>query len=352
MNRYEFLIRFSIVSGQKSKMFRQFLLPSEDNFNEKPLLTRLGFNQQQIQQFYDQKVVNSLKWLEKDHHFLINYHDKAYPTLLKQISHPPLILFVMGNLNSLNTQQIAMVGSRQYSEYGAQWARYFARELASNYLTITSGLALGIDAICHRGALEASGQTIAVLGSGLANITPKTNYSLANDIMANNGAIISEFIPEQIAKPAHFPRRNRIISGLSMGTFVIEASQKSGSLITARYALEQNRDVFALPGNITQQNCDGTHDLIKQGAYLVSRPSDILAHYRHHLFWINHQTEVDVECLHPEILSVITHQTVGIDQIIEKTGLSVCDVSIKLTELELAGLIISVDGGYIRTRLV
>lgn len=352
MNRYEFLIRFSIVSGQKSKMFRQCSLPSENDFNEKPLLNLLGLNQQQIQQFYNKNVINSLRWLENDHHFLINYHDTSYPTLLKQISHPPLILFIKGNLNLLNTQQIAMVGSRQYSEYGAQWARYFARELASNGLTITSGLALGIDAICHRGALEASGQTIAVLGSGLANITPRTNLTLAKDIIENNGVIISEFIPDQIAKPAHFPRRNRIISGLSLGTFVIEASQKSGSLITARYALEQNRDVFALPGNITQQNCDGTHNLIKQGAYLVSRPSDILDHYCHQLSWINHQPEVDVEYLHPEVLAVIDHQTVGIDQIAEKTGLSVCDISIKLTELELAGLIISVNGGYLRTRLV
>lgn len=356
MNKYEFLIRFSRTEDQKSTKFKQFICQLDDELDHTHLLKLLNLNQQQIHQFYKQDVKEVLNWIAQDNHYLIDYTNILYPPLLKQISSPPLLLYVSGNPDLLKTPQISMVGSRQFSEYGAQWGRYFAGELAINGLTITSGLALGIDAICHRGALDVSGKTIAVLGSGLCNISPRTNIRLANEILDNNGAIVSEFLPNESARAAYFPRRNRIISGLSLGTFIIEASQKSGSLITARYALEQNRDVFALPGEITNENSSGTHWLIQQGAYLVTKPTDILAHYSSSLSWIreqsiNHKTD-NLNIIHPEIFAVIHNQAIPIDIIADKTGLSVTEVAIKLLELELEGLVKTVNGGYIRNRLI
>lgn len=352
MNRYEFLIRFSMVNSKKPSKIRQYLLQNSTNINYCSLLSKLNFSSEQIDQFYQYDITKIVNWLEQDNHFLISYTDSQYPQQLTQISSPPLLLFGIGNADLLSTPQIAMVGSRIFSEYGAQWARYFARELAINGLTITSGLALGIDAICHRGTLEVSGKTIAVLGSGLANITPRTNYNLARDILATDGVIISEFLPNEVAKPQHFPRRNRIISGLSLGTFVVEASEKSGSLITARYALEQNRDVFALPGDIGNENSEGTHWLIKQGAYLVSKPIDILEHYASSLVWIKQQIETqqldNSTIIHPDIFTLLNKDPIPIDMIADKTDQSVTDIAIKLIELELAGLIKSINGGYIR----
>ncbi|WP_392561231.1 DNA-processing protein DprA [Orbus sturtevantii] len=355
MNKYEFLIRFSIVNNKKTAKIRPYLYQASDDIDDSFLLHQLNFNPDQVKQFYRYDITETLDWVNKDNHFLISYYDQFYPESLKQISCAPLLLFGIGDPNLLTTPQIAMVGSRIFSEYGAHWGRYFASELAINGLTITSGLALGIDAICHRGALDVTGKTIAVLGSGLLNITPKTNYSLAKDIIANKGTIISEFLPDKPAQPKHFPRRNRIISGLCLGTFVIEASEKSGSLITARYALEQNRDVFALPGDIDNSNCNGTHWLIKQGAYLVTKPIDILEHYSSSLSWVKKSVEQQVDNLtiiHPEILATINNQATPIDIIADKMGLSVAEVSIKLIELELEGLIESVSGGYVRSKFL
>ncbi|WP_392564965.1 DNA-processing protein DprA [Orbus wheelerorum] len=353
MNRYEFLIRFSIVDNKKSSKIRQYLYQVGDDIDDNFLLHQLKFNSDQIKQFYQYDITKTLDWINKDNHFLISYSDQFYPENLKQISNAPLLLFGKGDKNLLATPQIAMVGSRAFSEYGAMWGRYFASELAINGLTITSGLALGIDAICHRGALDVTGKTIAVLGSGLQHIFPKTNFNLAKDIIANKGTIISEFLPDKLALPKHFPRRNRIISGLCLGTFVIEASEKSGSLITARFALEQNRDVFALPGDIDNSNCNGTHWLIKQGAYLVTKPNDILEHYSSRLSWIKKnigQTLDNLPIIHPAILAVINNQAIPIDIIADKVRLSVAEVSVKLIELELEGLIESVNGGYIRKK--
>lgn len=356
MNRYEFLIRFSMVSNKKPSKIRQYLQQLPDDADHTLLLKQLNFNTEQTSQFYRNNIQKILAWNRQDNHFLISHTDPLYPEQLKYISSPPLLLFGIGDCHLLSTPQIAMVGSRNFSDYGAHWGRYFASELAINGLTITSGLALGIDAICHRGAIEVKGNTIAVLGSGLANITPKTNHYLAKDILTNGGAIISEFLPNEAAKPRHFPRRNRIISGLSMGTFVIEASERSGSLITARYALEQNRDVFALPGDITNNNCAGTHWLIKQGAYLVSKPIDILMHYSNSLSWIKQQSQTqqkdNITIIHPDIFAIINNNPQPVDIIANKIGKPVIEISIKLIELELEGLISAVSGGYIRNNCI
>lgn len=354
MNTYEFLIRFSMLEHKKPTNIRRYLNNRQQDIDSDKLLNQLNLDAIQIKLFNQYNIEKILIWLNEDNHFLITYNDPFYPDLLRQISSAPLLLFGIGDPTLLSSPQIAMIGSRNFSEYGAQWGRYFASELAVNGLTITSGLALGIDAICHRGALDVTGKTIAVLGSGLQHITPKTNYHLAKDIIANKGTIISEFLPDKLALPKHFPRRNRIISGLSLGTFVIEANEKSGSLITARYALEQNRDVFAMPGDIDNTNCSGTHWLIKQGAYLVTKPIDILEHYSSDLTWINQHIQQNTNksiLIHPEILAIINNQVIPLDIIANKTAQPVSDVATKLIELELAGLIKTVSGGYIRNRI-
>lgn len=366
MSKYEFFLRISMLGQGKLAIFKKishlFANGLPNNLQDVPfLLKKIGLSEIQQASFFRISYLHFepiLDWLDRSHYpnNLIAYCDVNYPPLLKQISSPPLLLFISGNHQLLHSPQIAMVGSREFSEYGAQWGRYFAGELAINGLTITSGLALGLDAICHRGALEVSGNTIAVLGSGIANITPKSNLKLANDILTHDGAIVSEFCPFVRAKPKYFPRRNRIISGLSLGTFVVEASEKSGSLITARYALEQNRDVFALPGEINNENCNGTHALIKQGAYLVTKPTDILEHYCGYLSTTNHQQNKHIKqnntILYPEIFAVIHHQPIPIDLIAEQVNLSIPDVTVKLLDMELEGLIKTVTGGYIRNRTI
>lgn len=366
MSKYEFYLRISMLGQGKFEIFKKishlFSRGLPDNIHDVfYLLKKIGLSDLQQSRFLAISYLHFepiLDWLADTRHqnCVIAYCDINYPLLLKQISSPPLLLFVSGNKQLLHSPQIAMVGSREFSEYGAQWGRYFAGELAINGLTITSGLALGLDAICHRGALEISGNTIAVLGSGNANITPKSNLRLANDILDQDGAIVSEFPPFEIAKPKYFPRRNRIISGLSLGTFVVEASERSGSLITARYALEQNRDVFALPGEIDNENCYGTHALIKQGAYLVTKPTDILEHYCRYLSTVNTQQNESNKhsniILYPEIFAVIHHQPVPIDVIAQQVNLSISDVTIKLLDMELEGLVKTVIGGYVRNRTI
>ncbi|WP_202115388.1 DNA-processing protein DprA [Gilliamella sp. Pas-s25] len=367
MSKYEFLLRISMLGHGKQAIFEKIGQLFANNLpsciqDVSILLDKLGFSDVQLTLFYETSYLHFepvLEWLDSPcpQKHLIAYCDSDYPLLLKQISSPPLLLFVLGNRQLLYSPQLAMVGSREFSEYGAQWGRYFAGELAMNGLTITSGLALGLDAICHRGALEVSGHTIAVLGSGLAKIAPRSNLNLANDILAQDGAIVSEFLPFEKARSVYFPRRNRIISGLSLGTFVIEASEKSGSLITARYALEQNRDIFALPGDINNENCSGTHYLIKQGAYLVSKPADILEHYCRYLSVANgshnqFKEEQNNSILYPEIFAVIHHQPIPVDIIAQQVNMSIPEVTIKLLDMELAGLIKTVTGGYIRNRLI
>lgn len=364
MSKYEFLLRISMLGQKRKGYFEQIAhyfsagLPNKIR-DVSLLLEKIGLSKTLQDRFFEISYLHFepiLDWLATPYpaKHLIAYCDSDYPMLLKQISSPPLLLFVMGNRQLLHSPQIAMVGSREFSEYGAQWGRYFAGELAINGLTVTSGLALGLDAICHRGALEVSGNTIAVLGSGLAQISPRSNLRLANDILAQNGAIISEFYPFEKARFEYFPRRNRIISGLSLGTFVVEASEKSGSLITARYALEQNRDVFALPGDIDNQNSHGTHYLIKQGAYLVTHPTDILEHYSGFLSTINRQNSVENKesntVLYPEIFAVIRHHPIPVDTIAALVNLPIPELTIKLLDMEIAGLIITVTGGYIRNR--
>jgi DNA processing protein len=241
-----------------------------------------------LEQGLSQNIVTNIihfpkdKFLEGEYNYLrklgaefITIFDSSYPSLLKQINHAPLVLYVKGNCQLLNSASLALVGCRKASFYGLKIAEEFASYFAQNGLTVVSGLARGIDTQSHRGALKANGSTIAVLGCGLNHIYPKENNSLFHDI-GQKGLLVSEFPLNTEPLAYNFPRRNRIISGLSVATVVIEANAKSGALITADYALEQNREVFAVPGNVDSEPSMGTNRLIKDGCKLALSAKEVL----------------------------------------------------------------------------
>lgn len=216
-----------------------------------------------------------LSALEKLDCQLLTYEDAAYPALLKEVYDPPILFYVRGDAAVLNSHCLAIVGTRHPTTYGNVMAERFAQELAGLGLTIVSGMARGIDSAAHRGALAAKGKTVAVLGCGIDVVYPKENKKLMEQIVAN-GAVITEFPLATFPAPQNFPVRNRVISGMSLGVMVVEAAQYSGSLITARLAMEQNREVFAVPGNVTAKTSFGPHLLIKQGAKLAASLEDVI----------------------------------------------------------------------------
>ncbi|MDX5630982.1 MULTISPECIES: DNA-protecting protein DprA [unclassified Brenneria] len=326
----------------------------------KGFLISLGMTEVQAEQFQqcDRKALDeTLYWLSQPAHHMVSCIDERYPFLLGNISTYPLLLFVAGELSLLASPQIAIVGSRNNSAYGEQWGQFFAQELAVNELVITSGLAVGIDGVAHRAALDAGGKTIAVLGSGLAHIYPRRHQSLAARILEQGGALVSEFSLSAPPLPTNFPRRNRIISGLSLGVLVIEASTRSGSLVTARYALEQGREVFALPGPIGNPMTEGTHWLIQQGAYLVTHPKNVVEQLINGLQWLPTEgegiisaVEEDVELPFAGVLANVGDEVTPVDVVAERAGQPVPEIVGKLLELELAGWIAAVPGGYVRLR--
>lgn len=227
-----------------------------------------------------QEVDKHLEYMKKNNIEIISILDDEYPKSLRQIYDAPIALYILGNKNILNEQiNISIIGCREYSEYGKQTAKKLAFELTKENITIVSGLAKGIDSFAHEGTLLAKGKTIAVVGNGLDIIYPKENIILAKQILNQNGAIISEYPLGTKPEKNNFPERNRIVSGISKGIIVVEAKKKSGTLITVDFALEQGRDVFVVPGNLNSENSEGTNDLIKQGAKIITNSKDIIEEY-------------------------------------------------------------------------
>ncbi|WP_349568877.1 DNA-processing protein DprA [Azotobacter salinestris] len=295
-----------------------------------------------------QQAAQALAWLEQPQRQLLLLGEPGYPALLAELDDAPPLLFVEGDAALLEQPQLAMVGSRRASKPGLDTARAFARQLAGAGFVITSGLALGIDGAAHRGALDAGGRTVAVLGTGLQRLYPARHASLAADLLAGGGALISELPLDCPPQAGNFPRRNRIISGLSLGVLVVEASPSSGSLITARLAAEQGREVYAIPGSIHHPGARGCHQLIRDGATLVESIEHILEALRG---WQNlapppepQAGPVQADERHP-LLALLHAAPQTSEELALRSGLPLPELLAWLTELELDGRI-HCEGGY------
>lgn len=302
-----------------------------------------------ISRFDLQEVTADLEWQAAAlTHKIITIDEPAYPDLLKQIADPPIVLYTIGDISGFKKPSVAIVGSRKPSIIGLENSYRFAFELAQEQITVVSGLALGVDARAHQGTIAAGGQTIAVLGTGVDNIYPRRHLALAERI-CENGAIISEFSLKTPPIAGHFPRRNRIISGLALATLVVEAAIRSGSLITARLALDQNRDVLAIPGSIHNQQARGCHQLLQQGAKLVTSCVDILDELN-----ISASSDISHDLTEPEfeqgLARYIGFEVTSVDQLIARSGWSISDIMCSLAKLELKGIVNAVPGGYMRCR--
>lgn len=293
---------------------------------------------------------HSLTWLNHPDHHLIDWFSAAYPEQLRAISHPPLALFVHGEPDLLQQPQLGIVGSRKASPVGLHSASHFATGLARAGIVVSSGLALGIDSAAHRAALSER-TTLAVLATGPDIYYPPRNRQLQQQI-AQGGLLVSEFPPGMTARRDHFPRRNRILSGLSQGILVIEAQRQSGSLITARLAAEHNRTVFALPGSIWDPAMAGCHQLIREGATLITAVAEILEELNFAPSPIHTSDGTENKCsgslANLKLLANVGNETTSVDTIIARSGLPVAIVTEQLVLLELEGHIVSVAGGYIK----
>lgn len=299
---------------------------------------------------------NTIAWLSSCANcHAITFQDPHYPQLLREIKHPPLMLFIKGDIKLLAKPQLAMVGSRQPTVTGREIAFDFAADLATKGLVVTSGLARGIDAAAHLGALSVpAGKTIAVCGHGLNHRYPWQHEDLFQKI-AEQGALVSEYLPQVEPQARLFPIRNRIVVGLSLGTLVVEAAEKSGSLISANYAAEYNREVFAVPGSIRSPQSAGCHQLIQQGAKLTRNTADILDELAIDLPNFGSQrvaqkNNCQQDLFVSSLLSNVGDEATAIDLIAARVEMPVADVTIALLELELAGAVAAVPGGYIRVR--
>lgn len=298
-----------------------------------------------------------LRWLEAESNSFIPLSSDDYPFLLKHIPDPPVGLYARGDKNLLRTLQIGIVGSRNPTSSGKRNAHEFAYGLAGYGITVTSGLAVGIDTAAHAGALAGGGKTIAVLGNGLKTVYPKRNTKLAEQI-CGSGVLLSEFPLDYDPIASNFPRRNRIISGLSIGVLIVEAALRSGSLITARHALDQGREVFAIPGSIHNSLARGCHALIQQGAKLTEKIQDIMEEFgpvsaimetTSDGETIRHNDHVGLDEGTKLLFEYIGYHPVDIDDLIESTGMPAQDITSRLLELELSELIELLPGGkYIR----
>lgn len=309
----------------------------------------------------------SLDWLSQPGHHLLGWHDPAFPPLLRHSRNPPLALFVEGDPDLLWRPMVAVVGSRSPTPVGREHATRFARALAQAGIVVASGLATGVDAAAHRATIEVpEGLTVAVVGTGLDQTYPHIHASLQVQIAERGGAIVSEFPPGTPARAPHFPSRNRILAGLSAATLVIEAAERSGALITARLAGDDGRDVFALPGSLNNPLARGCHRLIRQGAGLISSPEELLEEAgpgiallaRTHRLHLHEAERAAAEAIaeplparmddyHP-LWAALGHDPTGMDQLVERTGLTAAQVSSMLLLMELDGRVAVEHGRYWR----
>ena len=286
--------------------------------------------------------------VQKEHIEVIPFDSPLYPALLKEIPSCPYLLYAKGNTAILSDPSIAIVGSRSFTAYGKMATEHISQEVARAGICIVSGLAFGVDALAHHGALLANGKTIAILGNSLddASISPRANFTLSRQILASGGLLVSEFAPRTQASKFTFPMRNRIIAGISLATLVIEAAEKSGSLITANYALEFNRDVFAVPGSIFSPQSEGANNLIKRGAKLVGSVNDILEELRLEKSPNVPKKREEIPLSQEErvVLSLLSHEPVHVDSIIKLTTLDTSQTASMLTMLEIKGVIRNIGG--------
>lgn len=314
-----------------------------------------------------------LRWVEQPQRYILHWGDLYYPALLREISFPPLILFIKGELSLLQHQALAIVGARNPTHTGLEIAHQLASELNALGFVIISGLARGIDGAAHQGALFSKGITMAILGSGLEHIYPACHQALALDILKRGGVLISEFFPYSSPKAEYFPRRNRIISGMSLGVIVVEATLRSGSLITARYAMDQGREVFAIPGSIRNPLSHGCHALLKEGATLVESCEDIIQglsflskmkQYKidnnkmanHQNCELNGNTNKNstvkslarLDSEDRKLVECLGFEMTSIDTLMQRTSLTIDKLLACLSTLQLQGYIDVVPGGYVR----
>jgi DNA processing protein len=339
-----------------NKLITEFKTPQAILASDHKTLRYLGLSESSINALFEpalEQINKILLWLDQPAHHLITYLDDDYPELLKKIHSPPMILFAIGQREVLGFLHFAIVGSRNPTAGGKRLAEDFAAELSKSGLTICSGLALGIDYHSHIGALKAHSPTVAILGNGLSSIYPARHKKIAHKII-ENGLLLSEYPPDTKPNPGNFPRRNRIISGMSTGVLVVEAAKRSGSLITANYALEQGREVFAIPGSIHNPLARGTHSLIKQGAKLVETVEDIIGELSPMVnVVLNKPTTLDYsqhqhDDLEPDyrlLLDSMGYDVMSVNKLVELTGLTADVVSSMLLILELQGMIESQHGG-------
>lgn len=349
--------KISGIGSQKLSMLMSYFGNSESIWNASSTeLTSAGINDNLTKTFlWERNSISPEKefdTLKKEGVDIITIENDEYPALLREIHNPPYLLYIRGRVECLQRPMVAIVGSRKCTTYGKQATRSLAQDLASAGITVVSGLALGIDAIAHRGALDAGGLTAAVLGSSVerTGITPYSNAVLGEDIIRFGGIILSEYPVPTAPSAGTFPARNRIMAGISAGTLVIEAAERSGSLITANHALENNRDVFAVPGSIFSPQSVGTNSLIRRGAKVVTCVQDILEEL---------SLNVDDKPVEPVrlpqtkeeeiIIKIMGSETLHVDRIIKLSKLKASTVLSALAIMEMDGMLKDVGGSnYIR----
>ncbi|MBU2063793.1 MAG: DNA-processing protein DprA [Candidatus Omnitrophica bacterium] len=368
MKEQEYLVGLNMVEGMGpvkiAELLKGFSLPSRIaglSANKLAALGNIGpvLAQRICRIFEAEELKNELRRISNLGIKIITIIDKDYPYLLRQIYDPPPVLYVLGDAGNLHETCVAVVGCRRASFYGLQQARHIGRQLSARGICVVSGLARGIDSAAHRGALDENKKTVAVLGSGLNCIYPRENKDLFGQI-AKAGTVVSEFPLLMAPQKGNFPRRNRIISGLSLAVIVVEAAKRSGSLITANFALEQGRDVFAVPGPANSINAQGTNKLIKEGAKLVESAQDIIEELNLKLLDLKPEgknkdrpdvSRQDKEVINAgcEILDLLSTEPLHIDGIVQKSKQDSARVYRQLLELELKGLVKELGGKrYVR----